>query len=261
MHRASSKFMIRFFVCVAVTVGLGSPAYSQSDAARVEQLIKEKEQQKKRIEQMQSERADLVKEMRRVENLNRKYSRELDDVRFQMKKKEQAFEDRLSKLEGNLERRAKDSERQVKNSMKGSAPVLQPIDIEDETFDILLQGGEMDPEDKKFREELARAHYNMGNIFFQKGEYHRAVVEYYQSVDLMPYDSEAHYNLAFVSGEYLGDQATALKHYQWYIYLNPKADDADHVREKITEAKIHLRSAIDSQIDNTETHGSYNLAR
>lgn len=262
MRRASIKIISRLFICLTITFGVVPMAHSQnSDARRIEQLMREKEEQQRRMEQMQSERSDLVKEMRRVENLNRKYARELDEVREQMKKKENAFEERLSKLEGVLERRAKETDRRIKMETKDKKPTIQPIDLEDETFDILLKSGDMDPEDQKFREELARAHYNMGNIFFQKGEYHRAVVEYYQSVDLMPYDSEAHYNLAFVSGEFLGDQATALKHYQWYIYLNPNADDADMVREKIIEAKLHLRSEIDSNIDNTEAQGSYNLAR
>src|SRR5690349_23486757 len=46
------------------------------------------------------------------------------------------------------------------------------------------------PEDQQFKEELGKAHYNMGNIYFDRGEYQRAIVEYYQAVDLMPNDPD-----------------------------------------------------------------------
>ena len=78
----------------------------------------------------------------------------------------------------------------------------------------------------------------MGNIYFERGEYQRAVVEYYQAVDLTPNDADTHYNLAFVSGEYLGDQETALKHYQWYLYLRPNAEDVNGIKEKMIQAKL-----------------------
>ena len=84
-------------------------------------------------------------------------------------------------------------------------------ELEAKTNEMLAKGGDMDPQDQNFREELAKAHYNMGNIYFERGEYQRAVVEYYQAVDLTPNDPDTHYNLAFVSGEYLGDQETALE--------------------------------------------------
>jgi len=89
----------------------------------------------------------------------------------------------------------------------------------------------------------------MGNIFFQRGEYKRAVVEYYQAVDLSTYDPDTHYNLAFVSGEYLKDQDTALKHYQWYLYLRPDAGDKDLIREKMVASKLAVQSHIDSPLD------------
>jgi tetratricopeptide (TPR) repeat protein len=99
----------------------------------------------------------------------------------------------------------------------------------------------------------------MGNIYFERGEYQRAVVEYYQAVDLTPNDPDTHYNLAFVSGEYLGDQETALKHYQWYLYLKPNAPDMARVKEKILQAKFSLRSKVDSPLDKND--GNFNLTR
>ena len=112
-------------------------------------------------------------------------------------------------------------------------------ELEAKTNEMLSKSGDMDPQDANFRGELAKAHYNMGNIYFERGEYQRAVVEYYQAVDLMPNDPDTHYNLAFVSGEYLGDQETALKHYQWYLYLKP--DAAMHLPLKKKLYRLSLR--------------------
>jgi tetratricopeptide (TPR) repeat protein len=136
------------------------------------------------------------------------------------------------------------------------------VEVERKANEILMKGGDLDPEDQKFKEELARAHYNMGNVYFERGEYQRSVVEYYQAVDLMPYDADAHYNLAFVSGEYIGDQETALKHYQWYLYLKPDAQDKKMIEEKIVAAKLNLRGRVsNSRVDIPDITGQTNVAR
>ena len=92
----------------------------------------------------------------------------------------------------------------------------------------------------------------MGNIYFEKGEYEIAAREYYQAVTLMPNDPDAHYNLAFVSSEYLDDQKTALEHYKTYLYLKPDAKDKDAINEKIVHAQLILNSKIDSPLDKTK---------
>ena len=143
----------------------------------------------------------------------------------------------------------------------GSRPPSASFAVEKAAGEVLQKGGDLDPEDEKFKEELARAHYNMGNVYYERGEYQRAAVEYYQAVDLMPYDADAHYNLAYVSGEFIGDQDTALKHYQWYLYLKPLAEDRKLVEEKIVSAKLTVRSRVDSSLDKPELSGHQNVAR
>lgn len=104
-------------------------------------------------------------------------------------------------------------------------------------------------ENEQLKLDAAKVHYNMGNIYFQKGDYVKAQAEYLQAVDFMPYDAFAHFNLAFVSGEFLDDPQTALTHYQRYLYFNPKADDAELVKEKILAAQLKMRTRIESPID------------
>ena len=198
------------------------------------------------VDQMRSEREDFVKEIRRVENLNKKYTQQIQDVKDAMDKQQEDFNQRVNQLEEKMTKQQTTSE--VKMKEESPSQAISPA-MEEETYNILSRGSQLNPNDDSFRDELARAHYNMGNIFFQRGEYQRAVVEYYQAVDLSPYDPDTHYNLAFVSSEFLRDQETALKHYQWYLYLKPEANDMDLVKEKIATAKLTIRSHIDSPLD------------
>jgi len=237
---------------------------AQGDAAALQKELEkarsEKDYEAKRVEEMRQEREQFVKEIRRVENLNTKYSKEIEDVRAQMAEQEKSFEARMKKLESDAAE-AKETKTIKPAEVIASKPGLSPREVEKQANDILQKGGDLDPEDEKFKEELARAHYNMGNVYFERGEYQRSVVEYYQAVDLMPYDADAHYNLAFVSGDYVGDHETALKHYQWYLYLKPNAEDKKFIDEKIVGAKLKLRSQTNARIDKVEVTGQMNVAR
>jgi|GEM_PF-3411291 len=207
-------------------------------------------------DESQAEREDFVKEIRRVENLNKKYTKEIEDIRSLLADKDADYQKRMQDLEDKL---AAQQDEASKKEVTQEQSQQTTQELEAKTNEMLSKGGDMDPQDQNFRVELAKAHYNMGNIYFERGEYQRAVIEYYQAVDLTPNDPDTHYNLAFVSGEYLGDQETALKHYQWYLYLKPDAADAPSVKEKIIEAKFALRSKIDSPLDKAD--GNFNLTR
>jgi len=207
-------------------------------------------------DEAQAEREDFVKEIRRVENLNKKYTKEIEDIRSLLADKDADYQRRMQDLEDKL---AVQQDENSKKDLAAEQSQQTTQELEAKTNELLAKGGDMDPQDQNFRQELAKAHYNMGNIYFERGEYQRAVVEYYQAVDLTPNDPDTHYNLAFVSGEYLGDQETALKHYQWYLYLKPDAADGPAVKEKIIEAKFSLRSKVDSPLDKAD--GNFNLTR
>ncbi len=186
-------------------------------------------------DEAQAEREEFVKEIRRVENLNKKYTKEIQDIRALLADKDADYQKRMQDLEDKL---AAQQDENSKKEVAQEQSQQTTQELEAKTNEMLSKGGDMDPQDQNFREELAKAHYNMGNIYFERGEYQRAVVEYYQAVDLTPNDPDTHYNLAFVSGEYLGDQETALKHYQWYLYLKPNAPDAPAVKEKILRLNL-----------------------
>ncbi len=237
---------------------------AQADADSVkkelQKLKDEKAYEAKRVEDMRQEREQFVKEIRRVENLNAKYTKEIEEMRTQLEQQQQTFEERMKKMEAQIKESQTAPAPKVEPTV--TAPSAPPFEVERKANEILMKGGDLDPEDQKFKEELARAHYNMGNVYFERGEYQRAVVEYFQAVDLMPYDADAHYNLAFVSGDYIGDQETALKHYQWYLYLKPEAEDKKLIEEKIVAAKLNLRGRVDkSKVDMPDLTGQMNVGR
>ncbi len=120
---------------------------------------------------------------------------------------------------------------------------------ENRTYDLISNIDSYSINDDRLQVDAAKAHYNMGNIYFQKGHYEIAAREYFQAITLMPNDPDAHYNLAFVSGEHLGDHKTALKHYKMYLYLNPSAKDRKFVNGKIVQAELELRAKVDSKLE------------
>ncbi len=206
--------------------------------------------------QAAQEKEQFIKEIRRVENLNRKYTEQIDEIKGLLAEKDVDFQKRIKELESKMAAQQGEDARKIVAKEQENQTAKE---LENKTNEMLSKGAELDPDDQQFKEELAKAHYNMGNIYFERGEYQRAVVEYYQAVDLVPNDPDTHYNLAFISGEYLGDQETALKHYQWYLYLKPNADDTPLVNEKILQAKLHLRAKVDSPLD--KDNGHFNLTR
>jgi len=103
---------------------------------------------------------------------------------------------------------------------------------------------------KLFRDE-AKLHYNMGNTYFNQGDYQKALAEYTRSAELVPEDANTHYNIAFVSGEFLNEPLLALQHYKMYLFLNPGAEDGQMVRQKIIDSEIEVKADVhfNSQIN------------
>jgi len=227
----------------------------------IERFKNEKEYEVKRVESMRQEREELIKEIRRSENQNAKQTKEIEELKAMLAEQQQTIEARMKKMESDFKDVQETKQKEMEPEVENALPLINPEEVEKQANEIFQKGGDLDPEDAKFKEELARAHYNMGNVYYERGEYQRCVVEYYQAVDLMPYDADAHYNLAFVSGEYIGDQETALKHYQWYLYLKPNTQDRKFVEEKIIAAKLVVRSRIDSRLDKSENAVLQNIVR
>ena len=220
------------------------------------QLKNEHQEGSSRYEELKKERDGLAETIEQVRSTNRKYSQQLKAMGEEVKNLEGAkaqVQEEKEMLAKNLaEASAKKSQESDDVSGGNDSPSPSNEEVikrEANAVDLLSRIDAFTEQDERLKTDSAKAHYNMGNIYFQKGEYEIAAREYYQAVMLMPDDADAHYNLAYVSSEYLQDYKTALKHYKTYLYLQPNAKDIYLVKEKILEAQLHLRNTINSPLD------------
>jgi len=117
-------------------------------------------------DQAQAQREQFVKEIRRVENLNKKYTKEIEDIRALLADKDADYQKRMQDLEDKL---AAQQDENSKKAVAQEASQQTTQELEAKTNEMLSKGGDMDPQDQQFRAELAKAHYNMGNIYFERG--------------------------------------------------------------------------------------------
>ncbi|VAX34886.1 hypothetical protein MNBD_UNCLBAC01-1525 [hydrothermal vent metagenome] len=212
---------------------------------------------------IKSDRDGLAQSVQKIRSTNRRYSKKikhlekeilrLENMKDMYEKKEALSASSLDAQWGDTLRESDVPERENTMELASAEEEFSAQDEvkehENNTMDLLTKIDAFAENDERLRTDAAKAHYNMGNIYFQKGEYAIAVREYYQAVTLMPNDPDVHYNLAFVSGEYLKDHKMALKHYRMYLYLSPKAKDLPFVKKQILRSELALRSVVDSPLE------------
>ena len=74
--------------------------------------------------------------------------------------------------------------------------------------------------------ELAQAYQLRGQLFVTKRKIHDAKKDYVKAIELKPDYINAHYNLALLYDIYLQEIALAIKHYETYLSLIKKPDEA-----------------------------------
>jgi tetratricopeptide (TPR) repeat protein len=227
--------------------------------SEIESLKDVRTEDQSRYAQLKKERDQLASRVEQVSSSNRKYSQEIKQLENSLGDLQTANDENIQRakiLKTEIVSQAiSDGTNGDDVMMLASADVEEASsseevqDMEDQTVDLLTSVDAFAETDEEIRMDAARAHYNMGNIYFKKGEYEIAAQEYYQAVTLMPEDPDSHYNLALVSGDFLNDHETAIKHYQQYLYLNPGAEDVALIKEKILHSDLILKSAVNSVLE------------
>ncbi len=87
--------------------------------------------------------------------------------------------------------------------------------------------------------EAGKLHYNVGNFYFRNREYGPAVEEYKKAIMYQPKDADAHYNLAVVNDEYLGNRPEALQHYKRFLSLAAEDPKAAKVEQRILDLELY----------------------
>jgi len=93
----------------------------------------------------------------------------------------------------------------------------------------------------KADKERLDAHYNLAIVFDKNGMYEDAEREYLKCLDINPEDADVHYNLAILYDDKLNRSAKALTHYEKFLKLRPKGEDAMQVRNWMFNCEQELR--------------------
>lgn len=240
------------------------------------QLRGENEIRANRINFLSRQREDLQKQTDETRALDAQKAKELENLKAALEQKEKEYQQKVQKMQEEAAQKEQEQKKAMemvlpRKGAKGAqgAAITAPQDlaqikkqtqenltrVEQNVKKVALRISQLNQENKKLKKDSTKLHYNLANTFFERGLYEKAAREYKKVVDLMPYDAAAHYNLAFVCGEFLNDYQTALDHYQQYLYLNPEAEDEELVKEKILEVKLNLRARVNSPVDQEAPYG------
>ncbi len=108
----------------------------------------------------------------------------------------------------------------------------------------LMAAGGCSPSESSSQEEEKEPHFVLGNSRFNDLDYPRAIEAFQQSLEVNPHSAQAHYRLAQLYDTKVPDPAAAVYHYQTYLQLNPQADNADIIKQRIITCKQQLAADV-----------------
>lgn len=102
------------------------------------------------------------------------------------------------------------------------------------------------PSDSGPSDDEKELHYVRGKNCVNAMDYAGAIESFRESLAVNPHSAPAHFQLAMLFENQAADPAAAIYHYQEFLRLNPKADNADVVRQRIESCKVQLASNVGS---------------
>lgn len=91
-------------------------------------------------------------------------------------------------------------------------------------------------ESESLKRKLSNEYYTLGNLFFEKQDYKKAISQFKKALRLNSEDAWSHHNLGVIYDYYLNDNKRALYHYRKYLQIKPLEEGAREIRERI----LHL---------------------
>lgn len=214
-----------------------------------------------RAESMEMQLKEYQQRAEQTEQMRMEFDRTVQDLQAKIQTREQALMARIETLQKELDARAvsvpgssvaTDIVVPAAGTEKTAPDVAAKdsvLDAQQEGLDVINLLTDLDDMRRQIREDEAKIYYNMGNIFFHQGQHDQAVAEYKKALALAPEDANAHFNLAYIYGEFLHEYKPAIEHYQQYLYFSPAAPDEALVQEKILEAQLYLRAGMNIDVD------------
>jgi LysM repeat protein len=101
-----------------------------------------------------------------------------------------------------------------------------------------------EPAGQNSLDDKKEPHYILGENRVNAMDYPGAVEAFGQSLEVNPHSAAAHFELACLFDEKISDPAAAIYHYQEYLKLDPKAENAEVVNARIVTCKQLLASNV-----------------
>jgi tetratricopeptide (TPR) repeat protein len=92
--------------------------------------------------------------------------------------------------------------------------------------------------------EEKEPHFVLGKSRVNAMDYQNAIEAFEQSLEANPRSAMAHFELGWLYDEKTSDPAAAIYHYQQYLKLNPNADNADVIKQRIYRCKQQLAADV-----------------
>ena len=100
------------------------------------------------------------------------------------------------------------------------------------------------PVDSSAMDEEKEPHYVLGKSRVNAMDYPGAIEAFNQALEVNPRSGTAHFQLACLFDTKESDAAAAIFHYQEFLRLNPKADNAEVIRQRIYSCKQQLAADV-----------------
>ena len=92
--------------------------------------------------------------------------------------------------------------------------------------------------------EEKEPHFVLGKSRVNAMDFQGAIEAFGQSLEANPHSAAAHYELGWLYDEKAADPAAAIYHYQEYLQLNPQADNAEVIKQRIYRCKQQLAADV-----------------
>ena len=93
-------------------------------------------------------------------------------------------------------------------------------------------------------DEEKEPHFVLGNSRFNAMDYAGAIEAFQESLEVNPHSALAHFRLAQICDTKQPDPAAAIYHYQEYLRLDPAAENAEVIKQRIYACKQQLAADV-----------------
>ena len=93
-------------------------------------------------------------------------------------------------------------------------------------------------------DEEKEAHFQTGRARVNGMDYGGAIEAFQKAIEVNPHSGAAHFELGWLFADKQPDPAAAIYHYDRYLALRPKADNAETIRQHILRLKQDLAKAV-----------------